>query len=198
MLLYFVFPTMLGVYALITALIFHWLAAYVLAGVSFGLVNAFLSLRWSRPSKWFHFTPYVLVFAGGLEAILAHLQTKLSDTCLTFVLATSIFYVYLVLKDRAEKRLLQRRSRLEAELFASLTKMKPGEAAEATVDQVDGGLLGNAFYYLQNTGWRVDRYPATSLFQPHVRLLYFYVVAPESPEVLQASLDQFHSRYDDE
>jgi hypothetical protein len=200
MLLYLLFPAVMGLYALIAGLAFHWLVAYVLAGMFFGCANAFLSLSWSHSSKWFHYTPYALVFASGLGAIHAYRyqHTKLLHACLTFVLATGVFYVYLLLKDRWQKRLEQRREFLEAELFIGLTTMEPGEARQLTVDRLDGGLLGNAFYYLKNRGWRVDRYPATSFLQPHLRLFYFYVVAPESPEVLKASLDQFHTRYDDE
>jgi hypothetical protein len=197
MLMYFVFPTMVGVYALITALIYHWLGAYVVAGVSFGCVNAFLSLRWRRPTKWFHWMPYVLVLAAGIEAILEHFHFKLRDTCLTFVLATFAFYAYLVLEDRAQKRLEQMRSILEAELFAAFTKIKPGESTQFSLTRRDGALLEDAFFYLRNCGWRIDRFPATSLFQPQLRGWFYFVVAPPTEELWQASLDHFYSRYDE-
>ena len=71
---------MLGLYALGAGIIFHWEIAYVLAGISFGCVNAFLYLRWSYPTRWYHYFPYVLVFASGVEAILAHFHTRLSET----------------------------------------------------------------------------------------------------------------------
>jgi hypothetical protein len=189
MIYYFVLPAMLGIYALVAAFFFHWANAYVLAGISFGCANATLSIRWYRPSKWFHYGPYAVVLGSVLLAIIIQNHTKVAKGCLVFVVATLGFYVFQIFQEKAAQRRARRQAFLEVDIVRVLAAVPVGQLLQLVYAREDGDLLSRTLDHLQASGWEVERFRAASLSHPAVQMWYFILVAPQTEAELEASFE---------